>query len=160
MRFFTFFLWALGAFTQLTYQPMHAQNASLLYVSDQEVAIGGYDVTTYFTQHEAVRGAKAFSTQHNGATYYFTSDANRSLFLANPTQYLPEFGGYCAFAMGAKGAAVPSNPATFKLHDGKLYLFFNDYYEGNPFNTIVPWNGDEANMLTQAETNWKTMADK
>lgn len=157
MRFFTCFLLVLGA---LTFQPMHAQNASLLYVSDQAVAIGGYDVTTYFTQYEAVRGARQFSAEHNGATYYFASVTNRDVFVANPNQYLPEFGGYCAFAMGAKGAAVPSNPATFKLHEGKLYLFFNDYYEGNPFNTIVPWNADETNMLTQAESNWKTMADK
>jgi len=49
---------------------------------------------------------------------------------------------------------VPSDPETFKLRDGKLYLFFNDYYQGEPFNTIVPWNADEPELVRKANANW------
>jgi len=80
--------------------------------------------------------------------------------MAEPKKYVPQFGGYCAFAMAMKSAKVPSDPKTFKLHDGKLYLFFNDYYQGTPFNTIIPWNADEQNMLSKANANWKTMQRK
>ena len=73
---------------------------------------------------------------------------------------MPQYGGYCAFAMAMKNAKVPSDPKTFKLHNGKLYLFFNDYYQGDPFNTIIPWNADERNMINKANTNWKTMNHK
>jgi len=73
----------------------------------------------------------------------------------DPSAYQPVYGGYCAFAMAMKGAKVPSDPQTFKIRDGKLYLFFNDYYEGTPFNTIVPWNGNEAEMMAKTNTNWK-----
>lgn len=46
------------------------------------------------------------------------------------------------------------SPKKFKLIDGKLYLFFNDYYKGKPFNTIVPWNSAEKEMIAKADKNW------
>ena len=52
-----------------------------------------------------------------------------------------------------KNATVPSNPETFKLYNGKLYLFFNDYYEGTAFNTIMPWNSDEEKLKKASLNN-------
>ena len=133
------------------------QAAKNTFVNKDNVALGGYDVVAYFTQNEAVRGNKKFAINHGGATYWFTDLENKTKFESNPEQFLPQFGGYCAFAVAMKGAKVPSDPRTFKLHDGKLYLFFNDYYEGAPFNTIIPWNADEVAMLKKAKNNWKKM---
>jgi len=64
--------------------------------------------------------------------YWFTSDAHKKQFEADPEKYLSQYGGWCAFAIGTKGVKVPSDPKTFKLYNGKLYLFFNDYYQGTP----------------------------
>lgn len=55
---------------------------------------------------------------------------------------------------------VPADPKTFKIHNGELLLFFNDFYQGQVVNTIVPWNQDEANMMASAENHWKLMNRK
>ena len=123
----------------------------------ENVAINGYDAVSYFSNYAAERGSKAHSADYKGSTFYFTSAAHKKEFLTNPQKYVPAYGGYCAFAMGMKNAKVPSNPTTFKVYNGKLYLFFNDYYEGTPFNTIVPWNSDETNMVKKANANWAKM---
>ena len=44
--------------------------------------------------------------------------------------------------MGTKGAKVSVDPETFKIIDGKLYLFYNSFFN----NTLKDWNKDEANM--------------
>jgi YHS domain-containing protein len=130
---------------------------NLTYVSEDNVALGGYDVVNYFTNNAAVMGSSAHKADHNGVTYYFASEDHKSKFNAKPDKYLPQYGGYCAFAMGMNNATVPSNPGTYKIIDGKLYVFFNDLYEGQKFNTLMPWNEDEDNILKLAETNWKAM---
>ena len=123
----------------------------------ENVAIGGYDVVAYHTRAEAVRGSAEHSVVHGGTTFYFSNAANQQMFKASPQKYLPQFGGYCAFAVAMKKAKVPADPQTFKLRDGKLYLFFNDFYQGKPFNTMIPWNQNEKEMLGHAEENWKAM---
>jgi len=70
---------------------------------------------------------------------------------------LPQFDGFCAFAVAKMNKKVPVNPETFRIDDGKLYLFYNDFWEGKPFNTIVPWLGHEAEMEKMAVKNWKTL---
>ena len=121
------------------------------------VANNGYDLVNYFTTNTAVRGSRDFSTLHDGVTYYFTSTDNLTTFKENPEMYLPQFDGYCAFAVAKMNQKVPVNPETFRIDDGKLYLFFNDYYEGKPFNTIIPWLNSEAEMEKMAKENWKTL---
>jgi len=133
-------------------------NAQSQYFENADhVAINGYDVVNYFTQNSAERGSKTFAATLAGTTFYFVSAENQQAFKADPKKYLPQYGGYCAFAMGMKNAKAAADPETFKLYNGQLYLFFNDYYEGTPFNTIVPWNSDEANFKAKADANWKGM---
>ncbi len=43
---------------------------------------------------------------------------------------------------------------TFKVVDGKLYLFFNGDLEGKPFNTLNEWNKDEKKQLKNINTSW------
>jgi len=124
------------------------------YTSSENVAIGGYDAVAYFVQNKAVRGSKKNEVTHDGAAFWFSSDENKNLFTENPDKYIPQYGGWCAFGMAAQNSKVPSDPRTFKLYNGKLYLFFNDYWQGEPFNTIVPWNADEAALKEKADQNW------
>lgn len=125
--------------------------------NEQGIALGGYDVVGYFNAHKAERGSKTHAVRMNGSTFYFANEENKIAFEKSPASYLPAFGGYCAFAMATGNGKVPSNPETFKVYNGKLYLFYNDYYEGAPFNTIVPWNADEVKNLAQAEQNWQKL---
>ncbi len=148
--YFTLFAFALmGPLSQ-------AQN---IYHNDGNIAIDGYDVVSYFTTGKATKGTDKVSTIYKGVQFNFVSEANKKLFLKKPDSYLPQYDGYCAYAVGAMNKRVPTNPETFKIVDGKLYLFFNDLYEGKQMNTLVPWNADEAELLSKANGNWDILKD-
>ena len=128
--------------------------------NSENIANDGYDVVSYFTDHQAIRGSSRFSITHNGAIYYFISMKHKDMFMSSPTSYLPLYDGYCAFAVAKHNAKVKADPKTFKLRDGKLLLFFNDFYEGNPTNTLVFWNSEEKELSALAEKNWTTLNAK
>jgi YHS domain-containing protein len=114
------------------------------------LAIQGYDPVAYFLSNKAIEGEKDFSASYNGVTYRFASKQNKDEFTRNPARYEPQFGGWCAFAMGKKGEKVEIDPETFKILDGKLYLFYNKYFN----NTLKSWNQNEPRLQTQADHNW------
>jgi YHS domain-containing protein len=132
-------------------------SAQKAFVNKDNVANNGYDVVNYFTANSAVRGGSEFSMIHNGATYYFVSAEHLNAFKAAPQKYLPQYDGYCAFAVAKMNQKVSVNPETFRIDDGKLYLFYNDFWEGKPLNTIVPWINNEAEMEKMAAENWRTL---
>lgn len=88
------------------------------------VAIQGYDPVAYFQQSRPVKGSPQFSHMWMGATWLFASAANRDLFQANPQQYAPQFGGYCAWAV-SNGYTAKIDPEAWKIVDGKLYLNYS-----------------------------------
>ncbi len=139
-----------------TFFTAQAQN---VLADDNGVAVGGFDVTTYFN-NAPTTGNPSFTAIYDGAIYRFVSATNRDLFKANPAKFAPQCGGYCAFAIGKMNAKVPINPTTYKITDGKLYLFFNDLYEGKPLNTLELWNGDEKGLLPVTNANWAKMTVK
>ncbi len=114
------------------------------------LAIQGYDPVTYFTLHKAVEGNKQFTETIEGVKYYFSSASNKNLFLKDPKKYEPQYGGWCAYAMGATNEKVEIDPETFKIVNGKLYLFYHTWVN----NTLSKWNEDEANLKKKADTNW------
>lgn len=128
-----------------------AQNVN---VDSTKLANGGYDIVNYFMKNAAAKGSIEFSMKYKNAMYYFISTENLTLFKSNPTAYLPQYDGFCAFAVAKMNKKVPVNPETFRIDDGKLYLFFNDLWDGEPFNTIVPWLQNEAEMEKKANENW------
>lgn len=114
------------------------------------VAIQGYDPVAYFLQNKAVKGSKDLAVIHQGVLYYFSTVSNKEEFKKNPAKYEPEYGGWCAYAMGAKGEKVSIDPKTFKIVNGKLYLFYNKLFN----NTLPEWNKDETNLKKNADLNW------
>lgn len=122
---------------------------------ENKKAIQGYDPVAYFTQKKAVKGKTSIAANHDGVIYNFSSQANKDIFLKNPAAYEPQYGGWCAFAMGDYGKKVEINPETFKVLDGKLYLFYNAYFN----NTLKSWNKDEDNLKKKADTNWKKISN-
>jgi YHS domain-containing protein len=114
------------------------------------IAIKGYDPVAYFTKNKAVKGNKENAVNYQGVVYYFSSVENKEAFKANPSKYEPEYGGWCAYAMGNSGEKVNIDPETFKIVNSKLYLFYNKYFT----NTLTSWNKDEANLKRKADANW------
>lgn len=128
-------------------------------VDKNGLAIGGYDVVSYFSEG-AMKGKKSISTQHDGATYYFSSQKNLNMFKADPDKYLPQYGGYCAWGVAEKMSKFPINPETFDVVDGKLYLFFDGDFKGKPLNTMLPWNAETTKLTEAANKNWMAMSKK
>jgi YHS domain-containing protein len=127
--------------------PNRQQNFNL----EKNVAIQGYDPVAYFKENKAIEGKSEISASYLGITYRFSSVDNKNAFLKDPTAYEPQFGGWCAYAMGKSGEKVEVDPSTFKIINGKLYLFYNKYFN----NTLKSWNKDEANLKSKADANWK-----
>ncbi len=129
-----------------------SQNAALRrkeFLLEKGLAISGYDPVAYFS-NKSQKGRKEFTATFEGIKYQFENVTNQNLFMKNPAKYEPQYGGWCAYAMGNKGEKVEIDPETFKIIDGKLYLFFHPFYK----NTLVEWNKDEKNLKTKADYNW------
>jgi YHS domain-containing protein len=120
-------------------------------LSKSSLAVDGFDPVAYFKVNKAIEGKKEFAVNHQGAVYYFSSVENRDLFIKNPSSYEPQYGGWCAYAMGKNAEKVNVDPETFKILNGKLYLFYNKFFN----NTLTSWNKDETNLRTKADANWQ-----
>ena len=122
---------------------------------DNHLAIQGYDPTAYFNTHKAVKGKKEFSYNYEGVTYYFSSAENRNLFIANPAKYEPQYGGWCATALAVGHGKVDVDPKSFKVTDGKLFLFYN----GLLADARKVWVKDEPGNIVKADQAWKKIAE-
>ena len=114
------------------------------------VAIKGYDPVAYFMQNKAVKGSRDFSATADGVEYHFANADDKIIFLKDWKKYEPQYGGWCAYAMGASGEKVDIDPATYKVINGKLFLFYHSWIN----NTLNKWNNDEMNLHVKADINW------
>jgi len=111
------------------------------------LAVHGFDPVAYFTMNKAMLGDAQFSTEYKEGTYRFVSEANKQMFLKNPGDYVPQYGGYCAYGT-AKGKKFDGDPRLFKVVDGKLYFNLNpDVYK--------KWLDDPMGYIKQADENWR-----
>ena len=92
-----------------------------LNIDSNGVILKGYDPVAYFTRHQAIKGNPAVQTRFGGAIYYFASAADKVAFNKNPSKYVPQYGGFCAYHL-SKGELKDSDPAAFLIHKGKLYI--------------------------------------
>jgi YHS domain-containing protein len=118
---------------------------------EKKVAIQGCDPVAYFKQRKAIKGNKELVASFEGVKYHFSSLGNKDTFLKKPSAYEPQYGGWCAYAMGDSDQKVEVNPETFKIIDGKLYLFYNAYFS----NTLKSWNKNQSNLIEKADRDWK-----
>ncbi|MDX2305839.1 MAG: YHS domain-containing (seleno)protein [Microscillaceae bacterium] len=131
----------------------HAQTVQQKqYNLSNNLAVQGYDVVSYF-KNSPVKGVKTYETVYQGIVYRFANADNLKTFKANPAKYEPQYGGWCAYAMGKDGSKVDINPKTYKIHNGKLYLFYNAWGT----NTLNYWNDDEANLQKKADLSWSKL---
>jgi YHS domain-containing protein len=114
-----------------------------------DLAIQGYDPVSYFTD-KPQEGKVEIKYAYNGVTYRFISQSNLEKFKADPEKYEPAYGGWCAYAMGESGEKVKIDPETYKIIDGKVYLFYNFWTN----NTLTTWNKNERQLREAANRNW------
>ena len=111
----------------------------------------GYDVVSYFMKSPK-KGKNDFTYIYINTKLKFTSQSNLNLFKKNPKKYFPQYGGWCAYAMGAKQQKVTINPKTYEIRNGKLYLFYNSWGT----NTLSLWlEENPIELAKKADRNWK-----
>lgn len=119
-------------------------------------AAEGYDVVAYF-DNKAIEGEKEFMAVYDDVKYKFSSEENQNRFNKNPEKFVPQYGGYCAYAVAVKGQKVGVNPKTFQIKDNKLYLFYNAWGT----NTLQLWEKENENdLIVKANKNWETIKEK
>ena len=128
---------------------------------DSNLMLLGNDPVAYFAAGRPLPGRGDIKTTHRGATYRFASDENRRQFITSPDRYAPQFGGFSALAM-VNAVPAPTDGATFKIIDGKLYLFASArarlYFEmDQERNLKLAWHYWEAEVV---ESNWRLQAWK
>ncbi len=137
-----------------TFSLTHAQQVD--YNVNGGAVAEGYDVVSYFNGN-AIEGSEDYKTTHEGAIFYFSNSKNLKEFQANPVKYTPQYGGWCAYAMGLKEDKVKIDPKTYEIRDGKLYLFYNSW----GINTLKSWLAENPKTLqANADVNWNKIKYK
>jgi YHS domain-containing protein len=134
--FFNALIYLLAACTTLS-EKIYIENGA---------AIEGYDPVSYFTQHNAVKGKPNITYLYKKANWHFSSVENKKLFISNPNKYIPQYGGYCAYAM-TFGWVVSSDPEAWNVYHDKLYLNYNQ-------GVREDWNENKDEYIKEANTEW------
>jgi YHS domain-containing protein len=136
----------------LAAQPAFAEQAPVYTGLLSRVAVSGYDPVAYFTDGRPVRGTTQFRTTYQGYEYRFASAEHLAAFQANPARYLPQYGGYCAWAI-AQGYTASGNPNNWRIVDGRLYLNYNDEIQQR-------WERDIPGFIRSANGNWPSVLSR
>ncbi len=144
-RYLRFLL--LVSTTVILFAPMvlaatRAVNTTLI----DQLAIRGYDPVAYFLDSAPRKGLERYQYEWQGAKWRFVSAAHLEVFQADPEKYAPQFGGYCAWAVG-HGYTADSDPEAWKIIDGKLYLNYSRKIQAK-------WEKDHLALILRARENW------
>ena len=58
--------------------------------------------------------------------------------------------------MGSKREKVEIKPESFKINNGKLYLFYKNYFS----DTLESWNENPQNLKQKADKKWAKIIKK
>jgi YHS domain-containing protein len=110
------------------------------------VGLKGYDPVAYFSNGQPTKGTSQYRFQWKGINYRFASAEDLERFKADPEKYLPQYGGYCAYAMSINRIADIS-PTEWTIFGGKLYL-------NNNFISQTLWSLDKSGRTETGDRNW------
>jgi hypothetical protein len=114
------------------------------------LAAHGYDVVAYITQGQALMGEPAFQASWRNATFRFANADHRDRFLANPEQYAPQYGGFCAYAV-SRGYTADVDPEAWSVVGGRLFLNYSK-------SVRQTWLADRDENIAKGDRNWTTLS--
>jgi len=110
------------------------------------LALRGYDPVAYFTEHKPVEGKPDITYQWHGATYRFATSHDRELFQGNPEHFVPQFGGYCAYAVSL-GTTADGDPHQWTVDGDRLFV-------NNNAIAAKLWNQSRGKNIHKGIMNW------
>jgi YHS domain-containing protein len=116
------------------------------------LAIDGYDPVAYFVDGRPLRGRAEIEHVWNGTRYRFATEANRERFVKSPEAFVPQYGGFCAYAV-SRGYTADIDPLAWRIVDGKLYLNYSPRVQRT-------WEEDVSGNILRADANWPAIRDK
>ena len=116
------------------------------------VAVKGYDVVAYFVDGRAVPGEAALEHELGGVRYRFASAANRDRFVREPQRFVPQYGGFCAWAV-SRGYTADTDPLAWRIVDGRLFLNYDRSVQ-RQWETDIPGN------VVKGDANWPALSRK
>lgn len=148
----TLFLAALFCMNTLQAQDSKSHN-----IDNSNIALQGYSPVSYLDLGLAQRGRPEFKSTHEGIAYYFTSAEQKATFDKNPSRYMPQYGGFCAFGVYA-GAKFRPDPNKFLVKDGKYYLYLYNL----ELDAQQLWlaEGNHSKLVRVANKNWQSLRSK
>ncbi len=119
------------------------------------VMLLGHDPVSYFTRGAPERGKPELEVSLPERTYYFASDEQRRLFVANPSKYEPQYAGFCASG-AAYAIKLGSDPTAWAVRDGRLFIF-GDVLGKTAWELDPAWNIGHADALwpEAAPNGWR-----
>jgi len=117
-------------------------------IDSQGVILKGCDVVGYFKQRKPVKGDPAIQSTYQGATYLFSSAANKADFDKDPAKYVPQYGGFCAYGVVNGVLVDPEGPDAFVVYKGKLYI-------GGNQGALRNFKNDIDGNIDKADSNWR-----
>ena len=149
----------------LSYEKELLNRFILLYFTDSfrtkknltltQLAVSGYDLVSYFNNDSPQKGNNVHAVVYDAATYYFASEENKNTFKRAPEKYLPQYGGWCAYAM-ARNKNIEINPEAYLVDEGKLYLFYKTRWN----NTQLKWLNNPTELKQKADANWQKKVEQ
>lgn len=127
--------------------PSFAGKKSEINKSRQGVAIKGYDPVAFYEDGKPVKGFDKYEYKWRDAKWRFARAEHRDLFQANPENYAPQYGGYCAWAVSQGSTANVDPKNAWKIVEGKLYLNYNVKIQEK-------WVKDIPGNIKKADANW------
>ena len=125
--------------------PAYADKPAIYTSWQNNLAISGYDTVSFFSG-KPLAGKPEFTYVYDGAEWRFSTRGNLELFKTNPDAFMPQYGGYCAWAV-AMGKLAKSSPEHWSVEDGKLYVNFNARIQRR-------WEKDITGFVRKANDEW------
>lgn len=114
-----------------------------------QLGIHGVDPVVLSSTTSVANPDGTYASVHDSVAYYFVSAESQSLFENNPERYLPQYGGFCAYAI-ALGKKFDGNPRYADVMNGKLYLFVNAA-------VLAEYMKDREGWIARAEARWPSI---
>ncbi len=130
----------------------HYNVSSGVTLAGAPLGLHGFDPVVLGTVGAVARGDATNTVVHDGVAYYFASELSADRFAADPEAFLPQFGGFCAYAV-ALGRKFDGDPRFADIVDGKLYVFVNA-------EILAKYEANKEQILADAAKRWPDIRDK